>query len=282
MNFQFLGTGAATSMPLLFCNCRVCKQARLLGGKNMRKRASALIDDKLLIDLGPDAFSQAEMYNIDLGKVTLLLQTHSHSDHFDAGHFITRSAEYGAQNLAQLDVVCSNGTCMDMNHWVQQNEPSFDIWNCSWQRNLNYRLNLIKSGETLPLGEYQITALDSLHDSRVEALVYIITKDEKSILYGTDLLGLSPHAQDVLERFKLDLVVLDHTYGEGTNQGGHLDGGQVVQIIRQMIEKKIIHQHTPVYATHISHEGNDVHQQMQQQALQKGYSIAYDGLKVTV
>lgn len=68
-----------------------------------------MINHEMLIDLGPDLCSQAEMYDIDLSKVKYLLQTHSHSDHFDGGHFITRWSEYATKDLTHLDIVCSEG-----------------------------------------------------------------------------------------------------------------------------------------------------------------------------
>ena len=99
MKISVLGTSAATSMPLAFCNCTVCRQSRELGGKNIRKRSSIIINDELLIDLGPDAINACNMYGIDAGKIKYLLQTHSHSDHFDAGHFVTRWSDYATKDL---------------------------------------------------------------------------------------------------------------------------------------------------------------------------------------
>lgn len=198
MKFQFLGTSAATSMPLVFCNCVVCKASREAGGKNRRKRASALIDDELLIDLGPDLCSQAEMYRIDLGKIKYLLQTHSHADHFDGGHFITRSSAYRAEALTHLDIVCSRGTCRDMNRWVQCNEPSFDIASALWKDDMHYDLHLMQSGERIVLGEYEITALDAAHDDQVEALIYLIGRGGKYLLYGTDLCDIRAEVWRIL------------------------------------------------------------------------------------
>ena len=128
MKIKVLGTSAATSMPLAFCNCEVCKNARKNGGKDIRKRASIVINDEMLIDLGPDSLCSCSIYGIDAGKIKYLLQTHSHSDHFDAGHFVTRWSEYGTQNLEHLDIVCSKGTAVDMNHWIKENEPSLDLF----------------------------------------------------------------------------------------------------------------------------------------------------------
>lgn len=280
MIFQFLGTAAATSVPLAFCNCKLCQQARIKRGKDLRKRSSAIINNEMLIDLGPDLCSQAEMYDINLSKVKYLLQTHSHSDHFDGGHFITRWSEYATKNLTHLDIFCSSGTCNDMNHWIKENEPSYDIHDIRWKKDMNYTLHLLRSGDIKVINDYEIIALDSEHDKRVEALVFIIGHNGKYMFYGTDLLNISKKAWNIIQNYKLNLVVLDQTYGKGYNQGGHLDSGQVIEIISEMRERKIIDEKSYVYATHISHEGNDTHDNMEIISNVNKYHIAYDGLKL--
>jgi hypothetical protein len=39
---------------------------------------------------------------------------------------------------------------------------------------------------------------------------------------------------------------------------------------------------TLIYATHISHEGNNTHEKMQSLAKEHCYNIAYDGLTITI
>lgn len=78
MRCKLLGTAAATAVPLPFCNCRVCREARRRGGKDFRKRSAALINEDLLIDLSPDLCSMAFLHQVDLTKIRYLLQTHSH------------------------------------------------------------------------------------------------------------------------------------------------------------------------------------------------------------
>lgn len=63
MKIKVLGTAAATSMPLGFCNCDICKRARQNGGKDIRKRSSIIINDEMLIDLGPDSISACYVWN---------------------------------------------------------------------------------------------------------------------------------------------------------------------------------------------------------------------------
>ena len=50
MKIQYLGTAAAEGIPAIFCDCKTCQKARKLGGKEIRTRSQAIIDDRLLID----------------------------------------------------------------------------------------------------------------------------------------------------------------------------------------------------------------------------------------
>lgn len=50
MKIKYLGTAAAEGIPAIFCECANCKRSRMLGGKNIRTRSQAIIDDVLLID----------------------------------------------------------------------------------------------------------------------------------------------------------------------------------------------------------------------------------------
>lgn len=178
-----------------------------------------------------------------------------------------------------LDIVCSKGTARDMNHWINENE-SIDLFDEKWQLDLNYKLHLVKHGDIIHLGNYEIVAIDSKHDPRVEALVYIISSKGKSIFYGTDMLEISEEAWKILEKYRFDVVFLNHTYGGGFNAGGHLDAGMVSDYIKTMKRKGIIDEESFVYATHISHEGNATHEEMEKEAKADGYRIAYDGMEL--
>lgn len=282
MKIKMLGTSAATSMPLPFCNCRVCNQARKNKGKDARKRASAVINNEMLIDLGPDLCTSANLYDINISKIKYLLQTHSHTDHFDGGHFVTRWSKYATKNLEHLDIFCSMKTAQNMNHLIKENESSIDLFEEKYKKDMKYDLHILKHGEKIKYDNYTITAIDSKHDDTTDALIYVIEYENKNILYGTDLLEISKEAWRILEQIKLDLVILDQTYGIGFNSGGHLDSGQVISVIHKMKEKHIINNDTEIYATHISHEGNDIHEIMEKEAIRNGYHIAYDGLEIEI
>lgn len=94
MIITFLGTAAASAYPEAFCSCENCRQARSLGGPSLRKRSSILINDDLLIDLGPDIMTASNLHARPLTKVRYCLQTHAH-----AVTWILRTSSLAAQNL---------------------------------------------------------------------------------------------------------------------------------------------------------------------------------------
>ena len=80
MKIQYLGTAAAEGWPGIFCRCDVCKKALRLGGKNIRTRSQAVIDDKILVDLPQDTYSHMLTYGLDMPNIRTLFVTHSHQE----------------------------------------------------------------------------------------------------------------------------------------------------------------------------------------------------------
>ena len=56
MKITYLGTAASEGLPAPFCTCEVCRRAREAGGKSVRTRSQALVDESLLIDFPPDTY----------------------------------------------------------------------------------------------------------------------------------------------------------------------------------------------------------------------------------
>ena len=88
MKLTFLGTAAANAYPEPFCKCENCIMAREAGEKSLRKRSAALVNDDLLLDLGPDIMSASQIHDIPLLDVSYCLQTHPHADHLDLSHLL--------------------------------------------------------------------------------------------------------------------------------------------------------------------------------------------------
>lgn len=79
MKICFLGTGTSQGIPIIGCQCSVCKSVHK---KDKRLRSSVLIevnDLTFVIDAGPD-FRQ-QMLHENATKLDAILLTHSHKDH---------------------------------------------------------------------------------------------------------------------------------------------------------------------------------------------------------
>jgi len=79
MNVTFLGTGTSTGVPVIGCDCKVCKSSN---PRNKRLRQSALVSQdnySSLIDASIDLREQCLKFNVK--KIDAILLTHSHADH---------------------------------------------------------------------------------------------------------------------------------------------------------------------------------------------------------
>ncbi len=110
MKLTFLGTAAANAFPEAFCKCNNCLAARSEGGRSLRKRSAALINNDLLIDLGPDIMSASQLHQVDLTNVQYSLQTHPHADHLDLSHLLSRSPGFGVVGAPCLQFYASSAT----------------------------------------------------------------------------------------------------------------------------------------------------------------------------
>ena len=143
MKLTFLGTAAANAFPEAFCRCDNCEGARSLGGPSLRKRSAALINDDLLIDLGPDIMAAAQMHKCPLTKVRYCLQTHAHADHLDPSHFLSRSPGFGVVGAPRMHFYASPASLLKTVQTFERDLSSEKLLNPKSR-------DLLKSGTSLP------------------------------------------------------------------------------------------------------------------------------------
>ncbi|MFA6492553.1 MAG: MBL fold metallo-hydrolase [Patescibacteria group bacterium] len=73
---KFLGTSSGQSIPRKDCDCLQCQSK---DKKDKRLQPSILINDKILIDAGPDILKQ--LTNTQITNLDSIIITHEHSDH---------------------------------------------------------------------------------------------------------------------------------------------------------------------------------------------------------
>ena len=95
----FLGTGTSQGVPIIACQCPVCRSADT---RDKRFRASALVAHDglaILVDAGPDFRSQ--MLAHDVRHLDAILLTHNHKDH-TGGLDDVRSFNYIDRKAAEI------------------------------------------------------------------------------------------------------------------------------------------------------------------------------------
>jgi len=280
MKITMLGT-AAIGYPLSFCNCKNCQLARIHKGKSIRKRASILINNDLIIDLGPDTQTAMTMYDKDMGKVKYLLQTHIHTDHYDAGLLCSRIPYMAMSNHNKLEIF-AHPVCLKIMSDRVNNFENANIISEEGQRKLNVHSNSINPGDVFKFGKYEVRAIDTAHDKKHGALLYVISQNGKNIFYATDTPELSEESLNQLKNIKLDVIIMDHTFGEVDYSFSHLNEQLFIEQINKLKQLNCIGDNTKIYGTHISHDGMTYHEKIEERAITNGYHIAYDGMEIVI
>ncbi len=279
MRFTFLGTASAFGYPQPFCTCADCTKARREGGKNLRKRSTALVNDDLLIDLGPDILTASYMHQVSLTNVRYCLQTHPHSDHLDLSHLLSRSLDLNTPTET-LHFYASPATLAYADEFFQQNLSPHRLSDPQTAEDLRLVLHPVAPYETFSAGPYQVTALKANHAPNFQALIYAISSNGRAVLYGTDTEALPEETWQALKSlsYAFDLVIFDHTNGSNPPAYGHLNAQLVTEHTQRMRQEGILKEGGETYITHISHGGNPTHEALAEASRPRGYQVAYDGL----
>lgn len=272
MELTIFGTAAAEGWPAPFCRCPACQEARRRGGPNLRARSGALLDSDLKIDFSADTVMQMLRTGRDLTDVRAIVFTHQHSDHIVPTELEWASGPFTNTPPAQPIAVFGNAQVMQMLAQVFP-EPA--------KANLDFRPPLeALVPVTTPMGDL-ILPLPA--DHAPGAFVLRITRnDGKSLFYGHDS-GLYPEATLVALAggSPLDIAVFDCTYGGAKSSNrGHMGVDGVIQMAQALRECGAATAATKLIATHFSHNGGLMHEELVEAFLPHGIAVAYDGIVV--
>jgi phosphoribosyl 1,2-cyclic phosphodiesterase len=286
MIITFLGTAAANAFPEAFCKCSNCQQARILGGPSLRKRSAVLINDDLLIDLGPDIMVASHMHGCSLVNVQYCLQTHPHADHLDLSHLLTRGPAYGVVGAPNLIFYASFETLKRAAETFERDIEGYSLLSLEAEKHLNIKIHQIEPLQPFTFGDYSVIAFPANHAPTMGAMLYAVEAKGRTVFYGTDTSTLLEETWRAFyqHRMQFDVVILDHTYGPNQNQtrSEHLSAHQFIEHIKRMRDEGFLRPNARAFATHIFHEGNPAHPELEEFARQNGYDVAYDGLVLEI
>ncbi len=284
MQLTFLGTSASEGFPNAFCHCENCTAARQAGGRSLRKRTSALINDDLLIDLGPDLMAAAQQHNVSLAKIEYCLQTHEHEDHLDPSHFNSRSASCGVHGTPRLHYYASPGALAKAAARLGRDLPPAGLLAPAVGDKLNLTVHPIEPFQHFQAGPYEILSVKANHAAPLMTMLFVISRAGRQLFYGTDTGEIGEATWQALATYgrPFHLVILDHTFGFQGRSSGHMNAEQFLEQVARLQRENLLADDARIYATHIAHHSHPIHEALARFAREHGYHVAHDGLTVTV
>ena len=271
MELTIFGTAAAEAWPAPFCRCAPCQEARRRGGPNIRSRSGAMLDNDLKIDFGPDTVSHMLRSGRDMAEVRSIVFTHHHSDHIVPHELEWSAPPYTNTPPTEPIAVFGNATVMEM---LTQTFPHIKADHLRLQPAL-----IPFTPVTTPTND---TILPLPADHAPGSLVIRITRGDKHLFYGHDSGLYPPETLAALgDGAPLDIALFDCTYGaQNTNNRGHMGIGGVVQMVGELRRRGAVTEKTKLIATHFSHNGGLLHEELVEAFLPHGIAVAFDGMVV--
>ena len=275
MKLKYFGTAAAEGIPGLFCNCRVCRNALKVRGKEIKTRSQALLDGKILIDFPPDTYMHILNYGLDLRNIHHCIITHCHGDHLLVSDFWCRL----------------NGIAHD----IGDSPMHIYLTEAGYNKAVEYhganvdcerlKFHKINAFEPFYIDDYRIIPIKASHDAKTDPVIYAIEHDGKTLLYANDTGILSEESWNYLASLsiKFDYISLDCTAmllkgWRGSHMGLDTNG----EFHQRLTEMGLCDENTVVYVNHFSHNGLATHEELVAEAEKCGYGVTYDGLEVEI
>lgn len=273
MKLKYLGTAAAEGYPAMFCNCENCRKAIKKGGKNIRSRSQAIIDDALLIDYPCDTYFHANLNGINLHDIRNCLITHVHRDHLYPVDLIYFKP--GFSHPAEDFVLNIYGS-------EDVEKTLFAVLPESVKKHLN--VITVEAFKPFEVGKYTVTAMKAWHGTD-HPFIYSVCDGKKTILYGhdTDIFPEETWEYMINNKMHFDLVSIDCTEGayEDLTYHGHMCLGRNVRCRDRMLAEKLIDAKTKVVLNHFSHNGKDSNfDEFEPIAKKCGFETSFDGMEI--
>ena len=274
MKFRFLGTAAAEGIPSIFCDCEACRRSWKAGGRSLRTRSQAIVNDDLLIDFPPDTFSHLLTYGIDIIKANHCLITHVHTDHYYPVEFNYLHKGYAAPpDGYEFHVYGSEDVVNQAEQFVPK--ASGHLFPHKLERFVPEKI-----------GRYTVTAMPADHGTP-NPNIYLISDGEKTLLYGHDTGIFKEEVWEYLQKMKvrLDLVTMDCTGAamDDLPYSTHMCLGRDVKVRDRLLSVGTADNSTIFIANHFSHNGlYAAYEDFRPLAAAVGFETSYDGMTVEI
>jgi phosphoribosyl 1,2-cyclic phosphate phosphodiesterase len=253
MNFTFLGTGTSHGVPMIGCDCDVCRSTE---PKNKRRRCSLYIVTEglhLIIDTPPDFRDQVLTFGVK--AVNAVFLTHPHADHIlgfdDIRRFSTLQKEH-------IPVYASPDTMSMMRKIFHYVDKGYNFQSVP-------RVQFKELQETVSVGNVQITPLP-VHHGPDMIYGYLVSGDNKRLAYIPDCNRIPQETMKLL--CDLDVMILDGLRPKP--HPTHFSTSECIEHLKTIAAKQS-------FITHLTHNWD--HHQLQNE-LGDCVTVPWDGLHI--
>jgi phosphoribosyl 1,2-cyclic phosphate phosphodiesterase len=251
LDITFLGTGTSQGVPVIACDCAVCRSRE---SKDKRLRSSILVEtgnETIVVDTGPD-FRQ-QMLRENVKKIDAVLFTHEHRDHI-AGLDDIRAYNYILQN--PMDVYAEERVIRALQYefpyvFAERKYPGIPQINVHLIDEHPFNINTLT-----------VMPIRALH-YRLPVLGFRFG----DFAYITDANHVSDQEKEKLQHLKIFAICALRK----EKHISHFSLPGAINLIKEIKPEK-------AYLTHISHQMG-LHANVEKE-LPESIFLAYDGLKV--
>ena len=232
MRVRLLGTGASNGWPDPWCTCASCAAATAQGV--LRGQTGALVDDRLLLDMGPELPRAALRQGTSLAGVEAVLVTHVHEDHCAPAALMWRGWQPGPAPLQLVG-------------------PPAVLAACAPRADPAVTLVPVAAGDRLQVAGYDVVALPAAHGGAETGppVLYDVTGPSGArLLYATDTGVLPERAVELATGRAYDAVLLELSTMELAT---HLDLTTWPQQVQRLRDCGAVTDRTQVLAVHLGH-----------------------------
>lgn len=249
----FLGTGTSQGVPVIACDCKVCRSG---DNKDKRLRSSLMLkinDFNVVIDAGPDF--RAQMLREGVNSLRAILLTHEHADHV-----------FGLDDIRSFNWIQKHPTDIYAENRVQE----------TIRRIFSYVFTNFKYPGVPKMNLHPITGrifnIDGIHIIPIRCFhhklpVYGFRVGNITYITDTNFIPI-----DEMEKIKGSRILIINCLRKEKHIS-HFNLEEVLAVIDEIKPEK-------AYLTHLSHEFGlyaDI-----QKELPENVFVGYDGLRISV
>ncbi|HMF16500.1 MAG TPA: MBL fold metallo-hydrolase [Gemmataceae bacterium] len=250
--FTFLGTGTSTGIPMIGCDCPVCRSDN---SKNQRYRCAVLIQvaqGNILIDTPPEL--RLQLLRAGVGVVHAVLYTHYHADHL-----------YGLDDLRPIPKHLGSAVPLYCTHEVERKiRQSFAYAFAPEVESLPRGYVPKLTFQTITEEPFTVLGQRVVPIPLIHAHFNVFGFRIDDVAYCTDVNKIPPESWPLLEGVRV--LVLDALRIKP--HPGHMCLEEALDAISRLGPEQ-------AYLTHMSH---DLEHEATNRLLPKGVELAYDGL----